>query len=248
MWLPLWVSESRMPAHDRRQANISNDTLYTGDYTTQNSNVDVSVVLPLVAIFCGFLFLIAAIFVTTKVFGVNNQTPLRNLTPSQPRQRIVKGTPQVLSVTSLGSIPIIKFNSSDQLHCRTGQVPETGFTQDEGTETITMNTAAKQRSSDSPESAADSQGQCHAKSAGPERPASNKPRHRQPSWAGMSISCSICDDDFEHGQDVRLLPCNHGYHPICVDSWLLERSATCPLWYIPLVLAFKTYWLIQTII
>jgi hypothetical protein len=228
-----------MPAHDRRQANIGNNTPYAGDYTTQNSNVDVSVLLPLVAIFCGFLFLIAAIFVMTKVFGVNNQTPPGSLTPSPPRQRIVKGTPQVLSATSLGSIPIIKFNSSDHTRCRTGQVSETGFTQDEGTETIIMNTAAKQRSSDSLESAADSQTQCHANSAGPDRPVTNQPRHRQLSWTGMSISCSICDDDFEHGQDVRLLPCNHGFHPICVDSWLLERSATCPLWYIRLCLHLR---------
>jgi hypothetical protein len=42
--------------------------------------------------------------------------------------------------------------------------------------------------------------------------------------------CSICTDDFEIGQDVRVLPCNHNFHPACIDPWLLNVSGTCPLW------------------
>jgi hypothetical protein len=42
--------------------------------------------------------------------------------------------------------------------------------------------------------------------------------------------CSICTDDFERGQDVRVLPCNHSFHPACIDPWLLNVSGTCPLW------------------
>ncbi|KAF2725034.1 hypothetical protein K431DRAFT_216389 [Polychaeton citri CBS 116435] len=41
--------------------------------------------------------------------------------------------------------------------------------------------------------------------------------------------CSICTDDFEIGQDQRVLPCNHRFHPECVDPWLLNVSGTCPL-------------------
>lgn len=41
--------------------------------------------------------------------------------------------------------------------------------------------------------------------------------------------CSICTDDFERGQDIRVLPCNHQFHPACVDPWLLDVSGTCPL-------------------
>jgi len=41
--------------------------------------------------------------------------------------------------------------------------------------------------------------------------------------------CSICTDDFEVGQDQRVLPCNHRFHPACVDPWLLNVSGTCPL-------------------
>ncbi|KAF2644612.1 hypothetical protein P280DRAFT_514083 [Massarina eburnea CBS 473.64] len=43
------------------------------------------------------------------------------------------------------------------------------------------------------------------------------------------LGCSICTDDFERGQDLRVLPCNHKFHPECVDPWLLNVSGTCPL-------------------
>lgn len=45
-----------------------------------------------------------------------------------------------------------------------------------------------------------------------------------------NLGCSICTDDFEKGQDVRVLPCNHQFHPACIDPWLLNVSGTCPLW------------------
>lgn len=41
--------------------------------------------------------------------------------------------------------------------------------------------------------------------------------------------CSICTEDFHVGEDVRILPCNHRFHPACIDPWLLNVSATCPL-------------------
>ncbi|DAA79016.1 TPA_exp: putative RING finger domain protein [Trichophyton benhamiae CBS 112371] len=44
-----------------------------------------------------------------------------------------------------------------------------------------------------------------------------------------STTCPICTDEFVRGQDVRLLPCNHSFHPECVDPWLVDVSGTCPL-------------------
>lgn len=41
--------------------------------------------------------------------------------------------------------------------------------------------------------------------------------------------CSICTEDFEAGEDQRVLPCNHRFHPACIDPWLLNVSGTCPL-------------------
>ncbi|KZM26380.1 uncharacterized protein EKO05_0004770 [Ascochyta rabiei] len=44
-----------------------------------------------------------------------------------------------------------------------------------------------------------------------------------------TLGCTICTEDFEKGQDIRVLPCNHKFHPDCVDPWLLNVSGTCPL-------------------
>lgn len=41
--------------------------------------------------------------------------------------------------------------------------------------------------------------------------------------------CCICLERFEDGEIVKVLPpCNHFYHPRCVDKWLTAH-ATCPL-------------------
>lgn len=45
-----------------------------------------------------------------------------------------------------------------------------------------------------------------------------------------SLGCSICTEDFKVGEDVRVLPCKHQFHPTCVDPWLINVSGTCPLW------------------
>lgn len=44
------------------------------------------------------------------------------------------------------------------------------------------------------------------------------------------LACSVCTDDFIKGQDIRVLPCRHKFHPECIDPWLLNVSGTCPLW------------------
>jgi hypothetical protein len=47
-----------------------------------------------------------------------------------------------------------------------------------------------------------------------------------------NFSCPICTDDFIKGQDLRVLPCNHQFHPECIDPWLVNVSGTCPLWFV----------------
>jgi hypothetical protein len=44
------------------------------------------------------------------------------------------------------------------------------------------------------------------------------------------VVCSICTEDFTVGEEVRLLPCSHQFHPPCIDPWLINISGTCPLW------------------
>lgn len=42
--------------------------------------------------------------------------------------------------------------------------------------------------------------------------------------------CSICLNVFIEDEDIRILPCNHKFHAVCIDPWLLNISGTCPLW------------------
>jgi len=44
-------------------------------------------------------------------------------------------------------------------------------------------------------------------------------------------TCPICIIDFEHGDDLRVLPCEgkHRFHQHCVDPWLLQLSTSCPI-------------------
>lgn len=41
-------------------------------------------------------------------------------------------------------------------------------------------------------------------------------------------TCVICLEKFTEGSSCRVLPCNHIFHPECIDPWLLYRSARCP--------------------
>ena len=42
-------------------------------------------------------------------------------------------------------------------------------------------------------------------------------------------SCSICLDEYQMGEQIRVLPCQHTFHSECIFPWLTERSPTCPL-------------------
>ncbi|XP_023003552.1 E3 ubiquitin-protein ligase RHA2B-like isoform X1 [Cucurbita maxima] len=41
--------------------------------------------------------------------------------------------------------------------------------------------------------------------------------------------CAVCLSEFEEGEKVRKLQCNHTFHKDCLDNWLKLCFATCPL-------------------
>ncbi len=42
-------------------------------------------------------------------------------------------------------------------------------------------------------------------------------------------TCSICLEDFELKEELRVLPCGHLFHTECIVPWLTTRAANCPL-------------------
>jgi hypothetical protein len=40
--------------------------------------------------------------------------------------------------------------------------------------------------------------------------------------------CAVCLVDYEQGDLLRSLPCNHRFHQTCIDTWLRQRCV-CPL-------------------
>ncbi|KAJ4307138.1 hypothetical protein N0V88_000515 [Collariella sp. IMI 366227] len=45
-----------------------------------------------------------------------------------------------------------------------------------------------------------------------------------------ALLCSLCIEDFQISNDVRVLPCEHKFHLACVEPWLINVSGTCPFW------------------
>ncbi|TKY47624.1 E3 ubiquitin-protein ligase RHA2A [Spatholobus suberectus] len=45
----------------------------------------------------------------------------------------------------------------------------------------------------------------------------------------VPAECRVCLSEFEEGEKVRKLKCQHTFHRDCLDKWLQQYWATCPL-------------------
>jgi E3 ubiquitin-protein ligase RHA2 len=44
-----------------------------------------------------------------------------------------------------------------------------------------------------------------------------------------AAECRVCLSEFEEGEKIRDLQCKHTFHKDCLDRWLQQGWATCPL-------------------
>ncbi|KAF7503140.1 hypothetical protein GJ744_004282 [Endocarpon pusillum] len=165
----------------------------------------------------------------------------------RPRQSRAKG----IAMAMLETLPIVRFGDPDPK-----QSKSVGTVEDVEMSPTTKETAAEIKDSEPKQQGAEDEpgtSKVIAELARPRTPlatsdkgsadlATNNPATPNPTAveaaapaaeslkaAEDSLSCSICTEDFTLGEALRVLPCNHKFHPLCVDPWLLNVSGTCPL-------------------
>ena len=50
----------------------------------------------------------------------------------------------------------------------------------------------------------------------------------------LTEQCTICMENYTLGQQLKLLPCSHLFHSVCIETYLTEFSSQCPLDNLPL--------------
>ncbi|TKX20803.1 Ring finger domain-containing protein 5 [Elsinoe australis] len=208
----------------------------TSPRRTQNMNTQVAMIILYTV--TGVVTALFLVIITTGAVRAHRHPERygpRNII-GRPRQTRARG----LARAMLDSLPIVKFSDNSpkpdnasrdaelaetQNATRTDSEPtlkdgQTPHTNDTATTTPHPNTEAISTDTTSIRSG-----------IGPAEEATTTQANSQ-SAAGLGIAaprCSICTEDFEDGQDLRVLPCDHKFHPACVDPWLLNVSGTCPL-------------------
>jgi hypothetical protein len=175
----------------------------------------------------GVIFMIALILITIGVIRAR-RNPERygpqQARPGRPKQSRAKG----LARAVLESIPIVRFgenNDKDADGAANRDIELADTAPANSTQSTTINAINRSTppdasiitsstSTDVPPTAQG--GLSTAEPTIPTRPG--------------SLECSICLDNFVKGEEIRVLPCNHKFHPVCIDPWLLNISGTCPIW------------------
>ncbi|PWY74533.1 hypothetical protein BO94DRAFT_538691, partial [Aspergillus sclerotioniger CBS 115572] len=143
-------------------------------------------------------------------------------TAGRPRQSRARGIARAM----LDTIPIVKFGDTHEgkpdgakgdVEMGAGEAPPTEVTEDRDATAAAADVTSPQPP---PEAPLTTDSTAEKRTDAPEAETTTD----HPNFA-----CPICTDDFVKGQDLRVLPCNHQFHPECIDPWLVNVSGTCPL-------------------
>lgn len=151
--------------------------------------------------------------------------------PRHIRGRVRQSRAKGIARAMLETIPIVKFGDMEEdKPVHQGNDVELGTTTAEHRENAAIDAGQPREAESVPEAESTvASGPDIVKTEAATGPAQSK---EDPTLAGSdnSLACSVCTEDFIKGQDIRVLPCKHKFHPECIDPWLLNVSGTCPLW------------------
>lgn len=167
--------------------------------------------------------IITALFITIIITGAirAHRHPERygpRTFAGRPRQSRAKGIARAM----LETLPVVKFGDHKDL-----PVKPDGDIEMNRTESPTNNQSNAETAEGATEPNTNPDGDSNT-AEGNKQPAAAKANADGTDQEGH-LGCSICTEDFNKGDEVRVLPCNHKFHPECVDPWLLNVSGTCPL-------------------
>lgn len=194
------------------QVSITGNTTQTSHKSGGGSTAAMSVLYSIT----GIISLLFIIIITTGAIRAHRYPERygpRGAFGGRPRQSRAKG----LARAVLETLPIVKFGNQQprkpdpELELETATQRTASITSENQAQDVAA--AAGKGSQATPAPDGDSQAA--------EKAAEPSPEH---------LGCSICTEDFEVGEDVRVLPCSHQFHPTCIDPWLVNVSGTCPLW------------------
>ncbi|KAF7549448.1 hypothetical protein G7Z17_g6375 [Cylindrodendrum hubeiense] len=206
--------------------NTTNDGTETdSDPGRSNPAVAMSVLYSIT----GIITLLFAIIIVTGAVRAHRYPerygPRRAL-HGRPRQSRAKG----LARAVLETIPIVKFGNQTP----TKPDPEldldaiTNDGHDNTVQRTTSNLSEGHQPEATPSTRTDNDAASSAARDSPTPTPTSAPDGADGNGDG-NLGCSICTEDFKVGEDVRVLPCQHQFHPACVDPWLINVSGTCPL-------------------
>lgn len=138
----------------------------------------------------------------------------------RPRQSRAKG----LARAMLETLPIVKFGDPEPAKAGSSRDVELADTHD--TSAVPAADGTKESSKDAPTVPLAAAGLGMESGMGT---AESRKSDEAAAIKEAEVECSICTEIFSAGDDVRVLPCQHKFHPACIDPWLLNVSGTCPL-------------------
>jgi hypothetical protein len=206
------------------ESSMPNGTTSGGQLSDPSSTPTTAVAMSILYSITGIITLLFLIIIATGAVRAHRHPERygpRTAFAGRPRQSRAKG----LARAMLETLPIVKFGDPEPVKEGNRDVElEGGISEAQPTAVVAERPVEREPEPNSPET-----------ETVPESGLS--PNIRAPSTTSNghtvdegTLGCSICTEDFEKGEDVRVLPCNHKFHPACIDPWLLNVSGTCPLW------------------